>query len=174
MRHLAIVAAILISSVGSSAHALQRQHCDHVQRTVQPQLDAACPCATAENRAAHARCVGDKLRELSACHRGSDGSQQCGPVPRICVFAFRRAANRSSCGEPDTVTCCLPRQHDCQNDPTPGDGKQEGTCSRSHKPCDTLRDCRIPVCRLATNAEHCTQAGGTVGTGKDCSNACAP
>jgi len=177
MRYLAILAALLITAVGSTAGAGQladRQHCDEVQKTVRPQLETACPCATAETRAAHAHCIGDKLRELSACHRGSDGREQCGPVPRTCVLSLHRAMSRSSCGEPDAVTCCLPRQRDCLNDPHPGDGKQEGTCARSQKPCDTLRDCRIPVCRLATNAERCTQGGGTVGSGKDCSTACAP
>jgi hypothetical protein len=174
MRHLAIVAAILIGSVGTAAQAADRQRCDDVRRTVQPQLDAACPCASAKNRAAYSRCIADKLRELSACHKDSEGTQTCGPVPRICLFSFRRTASRSSCGEPDAVTCCVPRQHDCLNDPTPGDGKQEGTCSRSHKPCDTLRDCRIPTCRLATSADRCKHAGGTVGSGKDCSTACTP
>jgi hypothetical protein len=158
----------------AASRANSRKQCDDARTAVQAQIDAACPCTKAENRGGYVRCVNDKLRELSACHKGADGSESCGPLPRSCGVEFRRTASRSTCGQPDAVTCCIPRQHDCVKDPTPGDGKKEGTCSRSGRPCDTLSDCRIPSCRQAASAERCTAVGGTVGNGKDCSTACAP
>ncbi|MBI3767069.1 MAG: hypothetical protein HY271_01085 [Deltaproteobacteria bacterium] len=173
MRHLVVVAGFLIP-LAAAAQAADRPHCEEVQRTLQAQIDAACPCATAQTRAAHVHCVADKLRALSGCHKGADGAQVCGSVPRACAANLRREAARSTCGEPNAVACCLPRQHDCLNDPAPGDGKKEGTCSRSQKPCDTLTDCRIPACRKAATADHCTRVGGTVGSGTDCNTACAP
>ncbi len=174
MRHLAIVAALVVLAPNGAAHAVGRPQCEDARSAVQAQIDAACPCAAATDRAAYVHCVSAKLRELSACHKGTDGAQTCGPLPRVCMGGARRTASRSTCGQPEAVTCCVPRQHDCVNDPKPGDGNKEGTCSRSKRPCDTLADCRIPTCRQASSVDRCTLVGGTVGTGKDCSTACAP
>ena len=168
--------AVLLASIFMIARevaALEKPRCNEIRGTVQPQIDAACPCATATSPGAYVKCVTDKLRELSACRKGDDGKQVCGAVPRACVGMVRRTALRSGCGNPSSVTCCVPKQRDCSNDPTPGDGKKEGTCSGEKRPCDTPDDCRIPACRQAPNAERCTLIGGTLGTGKDCSTACA-
>ena len=168
---LAVVASVMIAT---AATAREKPRCGEVRGQVQPQLDAACPCDTAASHAAHVKCVTDKLRALTACHKGADGKQVCdGVVPRACVGILRRTALRSGCGDPKSVTCCVPKQHDCSNDPTPADGKKEGTCAGDKRPCDTLQDCRIPACRQARDADRCKAIGGTLGTGKDCSTACA-
>lgn len=173
-RYLPVTMMLIALAVAPTAHAIDRPQCDDAQKSVQPQLDAACPCTSAGSHAEHVRCVNDKLRALSACPKDADGKQKCGPVPRSCVASLRRVAMRSGCGNPDAVTCCVPRQHDCVNDPTPGDEKKEGKCSGGQQPCDTLADCRIPTCRQASSAERCVAVGGTVGKSKDCSTACAP
>lgn len=174
MRHLAVLAALLISAQALPAQAGPRPNCDEARSAVQAQIDAACPCASASDRASYMRCVSAKIRELSACHKGANGEQVCGPLPKLCMGAARRVVARSTCGQPDAVTCCVPRQHDCVGDSKPGDGVKEGTCSRSKQPCDTLADCKIPACRQTSTTERCTAAGGTVGKSKDCSTACAP
>ena len=168
-----MAAFAIVVMIASAASAREQPRCTDVRGTVQPQIDAACPCATAASHAAHVKCVTDKLRALSACHKGADGKQVCGVVPRACVGMLRRTALRSGCGDPTSVSCCVPKQHDCSNDPAPGDGKKEGTCSGAKRPCDTLQDCRIPACRQARDADRCKAIGGTLGSGKDCSTACA-
>jgi hypothetical protein len=174
MRHLAIVATLVVLVLDGTAHAGSRPNCEEARSAVQTQIDTACPCGTATDRGTYVRCVNNKLRELSACHKGDGGAEVCGPLPRICMGTARRVAGRSTCGQPAAVTCCIPRQHDCVGDPKPGDGTKEGTCSRSKQKCDTLADCKIPACRQTSTVERCTLVGGTVGNGKDCSTACTP
>ena len=142
--------------------------------SLQAQVDGACPCATASSRPAYLRCVNDQLRDLSGCRKGPDGKPICRPISRACATAVRRTASQSTCGEPDTVTCCIPRQHECVGDLKPADGKKEGRCSATSRPCDGLADCLITRCRAASSAARCLQVGGTVGAGKDCNSACAP
>jgi hypothetical protein len=167
--------ALLSSGAGTAgAGAGGRADCSKARSAVRSQIDAACPC---DNDAPHAdfvRCVTTKLHELSACPRGADGKPICGPVPRTCVGQIRRIASQSACGKSDAVTCCIPKQHDCADDPAPGDGNPQGKCSGTDRPCDKVGDCLIAKCELAPNAERCQLAGGTLGKGKDCSTACAP
>ncbi len=164
----------VLAAMPTPVQAFERPNCDAARASVQTQLDAACPCDTAATHAEYVRCVNDKLRKLSACPKDADGKLKCGPVPRACVANLRRTAARSGCGDVAVVSCCIPRQHDCVNDTKPGDGKQEGKCSGTQKPCDTLADCRIPTCRQASSADRCTTIGGTLGKSKDCSTACEP
>jgi hypothetical protein len=117
--------------------------------------------------------VARKLKELSACSSGTDGVRSCGPVPRACVGRIRKVASRSACGKRDAVTCCVPRQHDCVGDSTVGDGRQDGTCSGSRKPCDQVADCKLPKCQLMPDTDRCPAFGGTPGKTKDCATACA-
>ena len=170
----AIVSIAILGGGTAAAATARSSECSDVQRAVQGQIDAACPCAGATVHGEYLRCVIAKLRELSACHTGEDGSTVCGPVPRQCLGRIRRDAARSACGMPNAVTCCIPRQHDCVGDPKPGDGDPQGTCTESDRRCDRVADCAIPRCRFAPSAERCRLAGGTPGTGADCSNACAP
>jgi hypothetical protein len=165
------LAVTCILSASAPARA-ERPDCEAVHSAVQAELDATCPCEGAESHGKHVQCVSRKLRALSACETGADGQRSCGPVPRTCVGKIRRVASRSACGRDDAVTCCLPKQHDCTGDSQPGDGKKDGTCSDSKKPCDALSDCLIPKCQLSSSVDHCRLAGGTVGNGKNCRNAC--
>ena len=170
----ALAVLALLSSGSGTAGSAERADCAKAYAAVSSQIDTACPCDADVPHAQYVRCVTKKLRELSACERGPDGQQICGPLPRTCVGQRRRTVSRSACGKSDVVTCCIPKQHDCTNDPTPGDGNPQGTCSGTDRLCDKVTDCLIAKCQLAPNAERCQLAGGTVGTGKDCSTACKP
>lgn len=169
-----IVAMLVVVAFPEWSSAAARHRCGDGQAAVQAQIDAACPCAAAASRNAYLRCVNDKLRELSGCHKAADGAPVCRPVPRPCASAVRRAASVSACGEKAAVTCCISRQHDCVNDRKLADGKKAGTCRGTDRPCDGMADCKIPRCRPASSAERCTQIGGTLGAGQDCNTACAP
>ena len=170
----ALAALALVSSAAGTAGAIERADCAKARSAVRSQIDAACACDSDMPHAGYVRCVTTKLHELSACQRGQDGMETCGPVPRMCVGQIRRLASRSACGKSDVVTCCTPKQYDCTGDPAPGNGNPQGMCSGTTRPCDKITDCLIAKCQLAPNAERCQLAGGTLGKGKDCSTACAP
>jgi hypothetical protein len=170
----AVVTLALLSTESGTAGSAERADCAKAYGALRSQVEAACPCDADVPHAAYVRCVTKKLRELSACERGPGGQRICGPLPHRCLGLSRRTVSRSACGRSDAVTCCHPKQHDCVNDPTPGDGNPQGTCSGTDRPCDKVTDCLIAKCQLAPNAERCQLAGGTVGTGKDCSTACNP
>jgi len=173
--HLVAVALFAFALVPTATHARPASRdCTSAVQTVQAELDAACPCASAASHDAHVRCVARKLRDLSACKPGPDGKRNCGPLPRTCVARVRQTAMRSACGKPaDTVACCVPRQRDCVGDQHPGDGTQDGTCAGTTRKCDRVTDCVVPKCQLAPSGDRCTSLGGTVGTGRDCATACA-
>ena len=169
---VALVALCLLAPAGAGAKP-PTQDCATAAQAVQADLDAACPCDTAADHEQHVRCVTKKLRELSACAPGTDGKRSCGPLPRVCAARLRQTATRSACGKPaSTVSCCIPRQRDCVGDQSPGDGKQDGTCAGTKRPCDRVTECVVPKCQLAGSAEGCTALGGTVGNGRDCATAC--
>jgi hypothetical protein len=169
-----IVALLLTMALPGVSNTTVRHGCGDGQAAVQAQIEAACPCAATASRTAYLHCVNDKLKELSGCRKAADGAPVCRPVSRSCASAARRTASGSVCGETATVACCIPRQHDCVNDKKLADGKKEGTCRGTDRPCDGMADCKIPRCRSASSAERCVQIGGTLGTTKDCSTACAP
>jgi len=169
-----LAALALLSTGAGTAYAIERADCAKVRGEVHSQIEAACPCDGDVPHAEYVRCVTKKLHELSACQPGPDGKPACGPVPHMCVGQIRRTASRSACGKSDNVTCCIPKQHDCAGDPSPGDGNPLGMCSGTNHPCDKVADCLIAKCHLAPNAERCQLAGGTPGKGKDCSTACVP
>jgi hypothetical protein len=147
--------------------------CEAAQAAAQAEIQAACPCGGPGAHADYVRCVTKKLRELSACAAGEDGKRACGPVPRQCAGKIRRVASRSACGKPAAmVTCCVPKQRDCEGDATPGDGKQDGTCTGTKRKCDRVADCLVPKCELAATAERCGLIGGSVGSGRNCATAC--
>lgn len=148
--------------------------CEAVQAAVRAEIDAACPCDGPNAHGGYVRCVTKKLHDLSACEPDAEGKRSCGPVPRLCAAEIRRTAARSACGKPaNLVTCCVPKQRDCAGDSTPGDGKKDGTCAGTSRPCDRVTECMLPKCQLAANAERCGLIGGTVGSGRDCTTACA-
>ena len=177
MRRVVVAAMALVftltGAVSGSAAPPGRPDCDQVRQNVKGQIDSACSCEGAATHGEYVRCVTKKLRELSDCRPAEDGKLSCGPVPRACVGRIRRAATRSTCGS-NEVTCCIAKQHDCVNDPAPGDGTAAGTCAGTPRPCDKITDCRLPKCSSASSAENCQRAGGTVGTSRDCTTACAP
>lgn len=168
-----LVALTLMAPAAAFARA-NGPDCDAAQKAVQAELDAACPCDGANAHADHVRCVTKKLRDLSACAPAADGKRACGPVPRQCAAKIRRIASRSACGKPAAmVTCCVPKQRDCEGDPTPGDGSKDGTCTGSTRKCDRVAECMVPKCEPAATAERCGLVGGTVGSGRDCATACS-
>lgn len=177
MRHVAVAAMALgftlLSTVSGMAAPLRRAECEQIRQNVKGQLDSACSCDGAATHGEYVRCVTKKLHELSECRPGEDGKLACGPVPRTCVGNIRRVATRSTCGS-NEVTCCIAKQYACVNDPTPDDGKAEGTCAGTPHPCDKPTDCQLPKCVSATSAENCQRAGGTTGKSKDCTTACVP
>jgi hypothetical protein len=168
------VASILLLAGAFGVADAKRDDCDAVAASVRAEIASACPCDAASGRTGHVRCVTKKLRDLSNCKKDAGGSKACGPVPKPCLGAIRRVASHSTCGVPDLVTCCMPHQQDCRNDPNPGDGKAEGTCGRSKKACDVLSDCVVAKCQPATSAGRCVAVGGTVGKSNDCNTACTP
>jgi hypothetical protein len=168
----AVIALVLLAPLAAGAADRRSVDCSAVRARVQPEIDAACPCDQATNHASYVRCVSAKLRSFGACKSTDEGPVDCGPVPRACIPTLRRMATRSTCGDTRAVTCCVPRQHDCSRDPSPGDGKAEGTCSDSTRPCDRVTDCLIPRCQVAASPERCVLAGGKLGTTKDCTTAC--
>jgi len=168
-----LTAALVLCGGATGVANAGREDCDAVAESIRSQIARACPCDSAADRNAHVRCVTKKLRELSDCKKDATGNRECGPVPRQCLGKIRRVASSSTCGSPELVTCCMPRQHDCRNDPNPGDGNAQGTCGRSKKACDKLEDCVLPKCQRAPSAGHCVASGGTVGKSGDCSTACA-
>ncbi|HEY2388699.1 MAG TPA: hypothetical protein VGK30_17220 [Candidatus Binatia bacterium] len=174
LERMALAATLITLLAPPTALAAAKRGCGEDRAALQAQVDAACPCESAASRSAYLRCVSDKLRDLSGCHKGPDGSPICRPVSRSCASAIRRASSQSACGDAGTVACCIPRQHDCTNDPKSADGKKEGTCSGTKIPCDGMADCVLPRCRQASSAARCQQIGGRVGNGKDCNTACAP
>jgi hypothetical protein len=147
--------------------------CEGAGRAARADIEAACPCGGPGTHAEYVRCVTKKLRALTACTPDDNGKRTCGSVPRQCAAKVRRLASRSACGKPEaTVTCCVPKQRDCEGDATPGDGKQDGTCTGTTRKCDRITECMVPRCELAATAERCGLVGGTVGTGRDCATAC--
>ena len=173
---LMIAATLALGLSASNADARANgPDCEAAQAAAQSEIAAACPCGGPGTHADYVRCVTKKLRELSACTAGEDGKRSCGPVPRQCAGKIRRVASRSACGKSaETVTCCVPKQRDCEGDATPGDGQQDGTCTGTKRKCDRVTDCLVPKCELAATAERCGLIGGTVGNGRDCATACAP
>lgn len=168
-----LVSLTLLTPVPASARA-PGPDCEAAGRAAQSEIAAACPCQGPGTHADYVRCVTKKLRELTACTPGEDGKRTCGSVPRQCAGKVRRVASRSACGKPEaTVTCCVPKQRDCEGDATPGDGKQDGTCTGTKRACDRITDCMVPRCELAATAERCGLVGGTVGNGRDCATACS-
>jgi hypothetical protein len=168
----AFAVALLAPTPGSAR--INADDCEAARRSVQADLDAACPCDGGTMHGDYVRCVTKKLRELSACAPGTDGKRSCGPLSRLCERTIRRGASRSACGKSaDTVTCCIPKQQDCVGDSAPGDGKKDGTCSGSKRTCDRITECMIPRCEVSPNAEVCRTIGGTPGNGRDCTRACA-
>jgi len=169
------VAAALALTLSMPRLALARvggPDCAAAAQAVKAEVDAACPC-DGTTHPQHVRCVTKKLKELSACKPDASGKRVCGSVPHTCVAKIRRVASRSACGKAaETVTCCVARQRDCVGDTTPGDGKQDGTCSGTKRKCDRITDCMVPKCELAATADRCTAVGGTVGKGRDCATAC--
>lgn len=172
---IATISAITLFAGGTATAGTARSSdCAQARSTIQGELAAACPCEGSTRHADYVRCVTKKLRELSECTLGKDGTRTCGPLPRACFGRIRKLASRSACGEPANVTCCLPKQHDCVGDTKPGDGKTDGVCSDSTRRCDRVTDCMLSKCQIAPSVERCRLAGGTLGDGKDCSTACTP
>ena len=167
-----IAASIVLWAGAAGVASAQRADCDSVAESVRAQIASACPCDAASARGGHVRCVTKKLHELSECKKGDGATKDCGPVPRQCLGRIRRIASASTCGQPELITCCIPRQENCRNDPHPGDGKAEGTCGSGKKPCDKLEDCVVPRCQRAASPDRCVSVGGTVGKGADCATAC--
>ena len=169
-----VVALILMAAAAANART-NGPDCETARTVVQAEIDAACPCDGPGVHADHVRCVTKKLRDLSACTPDASGKRSCGPVPRQCAAQIRRLASRSACGRPaETVTCCVPKQHDCAGDSNPGDGKQDGTCTGTTRKCNSISECMVPKCELAATPERCTLVGGTLGNGRDCRTACTP
>ena len=178
IKPLAVVVAIALSLAFSAPPAAAARpggpDCDAAQKAVQAEIDAACPCDGAGAHSDHVRCVTKKLHEMSACPPDASGKRSCGSIPRVCVAKIRRVASRSACGKSaETVTCCVAKQRDCAGDNNPGDGNKDGTCTGTKRKCDRVTECMVPRCELAATAERCTAIGGTVGSGRDCSTACA-
>ena len=170
---VASLALVLAAPSVGSARPPDAMDCDASHRGVRAEIDAACPCDSSGGHADYVRCVSKKLRELSACTQGSDGTRSCGPVPRLCAGKIRRIASRSACGQPaETITCCIPKQRDCVGDNAPGDGHQDGSCSGTTRRCDRITDCVVSRCELSPTAERCRLVGGKPGRGRDCANAC--
>lgn len=171
---VASLALVLVAPTVGQAARPDAMDCDASHRTVRAEIDAACPCDAAAGHPEYVRCVTKKLRELSACTQGADGTRSCGPVARLCAAKIRRIASRSACGQPaTTITCCIPKQRDCVGDNTPGDGKLDGTCSGTTRRCDRITDCLVSRCELSPTKERCDLVGGKPGRGRDCANACA-
>jgi len=169
---IGIIASVALTAFGSVPVAAAGPECEAARQAVQGQIEAACPCETAKTHGEYVRCVTKKLRALSECTNAGNGDRACGPVPRSCFGSIRKLASRSTCGETEGVTCCIPRPHDCIGDANPDDGKAEGICSGSTRPCDRVADCFLPKCSVAASAERCRLSGGTPGTSRDCSTAC--
>lgn len=170
----ATLAALGFSATPAAARSAGPD-CEAAQAAVKADIDASCPCSRPGNHGEYVRCVTKKLRELSACSADESGKRSCGPVPRQCAGKIRRLASRSACGKSaSTVTCCVPKQRDCEGDANPGDGRQDGTCTGTKRTCDRVTDCMVPKCEMAASAERCGVLGGTVGSGRDCTTACAP
>lgn len=170
---VAATVATLGFPVGEAAARPAGPDCEAATAAAKAEIDAACPCGEAGNHGEYVRCVTKKLRELTACSPDGSGKRSCGPVPRQCLGKIRRLASRSACGKSaTTVTCCVPKQRDCEGDTNPGDGVQDGTCTGTKRKCDRVTDCVVPKCELAATAERCALVGGTVGRGRDCATAC--
>lgn len=167
----AIAVSLLLAAPTAPAQA-ERIDCEAVHDRIAAELASACPCDGFPSHGKYVRCITRTLRTKAECQTATDGSQECGPVPRKCVGKIRRVASRSACGRGGAVTCCLPKQHDCRGDTTPGDGNKQGVCSGSKERCDTLSDCLLQKCQLTTSTDHCKLAGGTLGQGKNCRTAC--
>jgi len=168
------IVSIALTPFGAGPVLAAAPDCEAARRAVQGQIDAACPCEGATTHADYVRCVTKELRGLSECTSDPNGARACGPVPRSCFGSLRKLASRSTCGDSTGVTCCIPRPHDCVGDAKPGDGKADGVCSQSTRPCDRVTDCLLPKCSVTGSEENCRLLGGTPGTSKNCTTACIP
>ena len=127
--------------------------CDAARCLVESAVDESCPCETATNHGNYVKCVVRTLGPLAAQ----------AAVPHSCVGRIIRCAARSTCGKPGAVTCqtpqgtCDPASGTCTNDPSVS--------------CSADSDCGT-ACSIASSAESCQTAGGTVGTGTTCCAAC--
>src|SRR5438094_29080 len=127
--------------------------CDAARCTVQSAVDASCPCDTAANHGSYLKCVVRVLGPLAAQ----------AVVPHSCVGRIMRCAARSTCGRPGAVTCQMP-ESTCDS--------TSGTCTdNTSVSCSADGDCGT-TCDIASSAESCQTAGGTVGTSTTCCAAC--
>ena len=136
-------------------------------------LAAACPCSgpatggTWKNHGQHQKCVVHFRNNLRKHHCLTAATQN----------KVASCSARSTCGKADAVLCCVVSGTGTCNDPTPGNGSKDGTCSNDATvACDTAADCTaLKGPKVRRNATACTDRGGYVsGTGSVCGGCTAP
>jgi hypothetical protein len=132
-----------------------RAACDAARCMAQSAVDESCPCDTAASHGSYLKCVATVLGQLAGQ----------AAVPRQCIGRIIRCAARSTCGKPGAVTCQVP-ESTCDT--------TTGTCTDDVSvSCTADGDCGTE-CGIASSADSCVTAGGTVGTSNSCCTACTP
>src|SRR2546427_10333954 len=127
--------------------------CEAARCMVQSAVDESCPCDAAANHGSYLKCVARALGQLAAQ----------AAVPHPCVGRIMRCAARSTCGKPGAVTCQT-AESTCD--------APNGTCTNAPSvSCTADSDCGTE-CSIASSADSCQTAGGTVGTGTTCCAVC--
>ena len=130
-----------------------RAACDAARCMVQSTVDESCPCDAAASHGSYLKCVAAVLGQLA----------NQAAIPRPCVGRIIRCAARSTCGKPGAVTCQMP-ESTCDT--------ATGTCTNDVSvSCTVDGDCGTE-CGIASSADSCLTAGGTVGTSNSCCVAC--
>jgi hypothetical protein len=155
---------LVAGAIGLGATGVQAQCPEDVGEA----LGAACPCgADAEGQAWK-----NHGKYVSCVVRFRNELRKEGCLDAESKRTIARCAARSTCGKEGAVLCCVyDTSGTCDNDPLPGDGTAEGSCSNDAEiSCDTATDCiTVGDPKIKRSEDICTSHGGTaVGGGSVC------
>ena len=154
MRYVYVFGLVVATVAAFGGQAARAQtDCESARCAVQAAIDQECPCTTASNHGRHVSCVAHVVNRLAKTQT----------VPTSCKGKITRCAARSVCGKSGFVTCQVP---------TDTCDLTTGTCvGDATIVCTTNLDCGSR-CSTKRDAQHCADAGGTVGGGTSCCAAC--
>lgn len=138
------------------ARARAGADCEAARCAVQAAISQNCSCDGASNHGRYVSCVAHQVKALAAN----------GTVPMECKGKITRCAAKSTCGKAGFVTCTRQRLGTCN--------VSTGTCVEDPTLlCTSDANCVLgTTCSVKRSAEHCTNAGGTIGTTSTCCSSC--
>jgi hypothetical protein len=145
------VALAALVTLGLAPHLAAASDCEAARCAVQAAINQNCPCDSATNHGRYVSCVAHQVKSL---------------VPVDCKGKVTRCAARSTCGKAGFVTCTRQRLGTCN--------LTTGTCVEDPTVvCSSDANCVLgTTCSIKRDSDHCTAAGGSVGTSSTCCASC--